>query len=67
MRIEVDKKDLVRLVKSVKPSRMLFRKLPHVSEYGYSNMKGIWQWKIEELSKLSEVELYELYKNLKRY
>ena len=67
MKVNLNQKDLIRLVKSLHPTDEMKKELPHVTEYGYSNLKGRWSWRIEELSKLSESELYELYKNLTRY
>lgn len=67
MKVSLTKKDLIRLVRSLSPTDRMKHTDPYVTEYGYSNLSGNWRWHFEELSKLGDDELWDLYRKLKSY
>jgi hypothetical protein len=58
MIVDLNKIDLIALVRGTSPDYDLFNKL---KEYGqYFDVTG-WRWKMDTLKKLSEQQLYDLY------
>ena len=64
MTVNLDKDDLISLVKGVKPSWTLMETLENQNLGRYSDING-WHWDDSSLSALDEVALFTLYKNTK--
>lgn len=60
MLIELDRKDIINLVKGCVPHHSVMYEIP--SELGYYNGSyGRWEWRFDEKTKYSDAYLYELY------
>ncbi len=62
MKIELDKKGLIDLVNGTSPYYDLFNDSRIKLCGSYNDSYGTWSWKNYELKKLSEEQLYSLYK-----
>jgi len=59
LEVELDKKDLVRMIKGTIPSHSI---MPRLSKFGWHNgTHDSWDWNSCELSKMPEEKLWELY------
>ena len=66
IKVELDKKDLLRLVYGIKPYYSLFE---YLTEHGYGNYcKGkatAWEWNEDKIKNMTEQKLWDLYDNCK--
>ena len=69
MTVELDRKDLVNLLTSIKPN---YEMMNHLITLGFGTHIGgfndRWDWKVNKIydSNLSDKEIYVLYKHLKK-
>lgn len=61
MQIELDKTDLINLVKGVYPYTTMQNHWMVLGKGKYSDVFGMWIWNYLELKELSEYELFQLY------
>jgi hypothetical protein len=66
MEVDLDKEDLIALVRSTDPNYELFEN-PFVKPFGdyQGGFYDRWIWKVSDLHKLTEHRLWELYKMCK--
>jgi hypothetical protein len=65
MKANLDRKDLINLVKGIYPYYKI-KEHPLIKKLGYyTGNKDEWAWKVNELSKLTEIELFHVYKTCK--
>lgn len=61
MKVDLDKKDLIYLIKGIKPEISIHKKLKDFGEMWEYNSENSWQWNFYKLNQLTEESLFEIY------